>query len=56
MCFDVENECIKEKISRMSHDGFFYQEHKRNLFLKKNSWMLFFMNTSNAKLLGLFYK
>jgi hypothetical protein len=23
MCFDVEHECIKEKVPRMSHKGFF---------------------------------
>jgi hypothetical protein len=32
----------KEKVSRMSHEGFFDQEHKRNLFFGKFYWMLIF--------------
>jgi len=36
MCFDVENECIKEKISRMSHDGFFLSRTQKESLFKKN--------------------
>jgi hypothetical protein len=45
----------KEKNSGVSHEGFFYQEHKRNLFFGNFSWMLIFENTSNANLLDVFY-
>jgi hypothetical protein len=41
----------KEKVSRMSHEGFFYHEPKRNLIFVDFSWMLIFENTSNANLL-----
>jgi hypothetical protein len=46
-----------EKVSRMSHERFFfYQEHKKNLFFGNFSWMLIFENTSSANLLDVFYK
>jgi hypothetical protein len=41
----------KEKKLGLSHEGFFYQEHKMNLFFGNFSWMLIFENTSNANLL-----
>jgi hypothetical protein len=44
----------KEKVSGMSHEGFFYHEHKRNLIFGNFSWMLIFENTSNSKLLDVF--
>jgi hypothetical protein len=55
MYFDVENECIRKKNQEChTKDFFFYQEHKRNLFFEKISWMLIFYNTSNANLLDVF--
>jgi hypothetical protein len=32
MCFDVENECIREKNQKFQTKDSFYQEHKKNLF------------------------
>jgi hypothetical protein len=46
----------KQNVLRMSHEGFFDQEHKRNLVFGNFSWMLFFKNTSNANLFDVFYR
>ncbi len=46
----------KEKVSRMSHKGFFWSRHKRNLFFGNFSWILIFENTSNANLFDVFYR
>jgi hypothetical protein len=47
----------KEKVLGMCNiKGFSYQEHKRNLFFEKFSWMLFLKNISNANLLYVFYR
>jgi hypothetical protein len=37
-----------EKVSRMSHKGFFNHVRRRNLVFGNFSWMLIFENTSNA--------
>jgi len=56
MFFDVKNECIKKKFQECNIRDFFYEEHKRNFFFGKFSWMLILKNTSNANLLDVFYK
>jgi hypothetical protein len=55
-CFDVENKCIRKKFQECHMRDFFYQEQKRNLFFGNLSWMLIFKNSSNANLLGFFYR
>jgi hypothetical protein len=35
---------------------FFYQEHKKDLFFENFTWMLIFLNVSNANLFYVFYK
>jgi hypothetical protein len=57
MCFDVENECIKKKFQECHmKDYFFIRNAKGIYFFEKFSWMLIFLNTSNANLLDVFYK
>jgi hypothetical protein len=56
MCFDVENECIKNKFQKCNMKYVFDHEHTRNQIFGNFSWMLIFKNTSNANLLDVFYK
>jgi len=56
MCFDVENECIRKKFQECNTRDFFYWEHKRNIFFGNFSWMLIFLNTSNANLAYVFHE
>jgi hypothetical protein len=46
----------KQKVLRMSHEIFFDQEHKRNLFFGNFCWILSFENISNINLLDVFYR
>jgi len=55
MCFDVKNECIRKKFQECHTKDFFNQEHM-NLFFGKFSWMLIFLNTSNANLFDVLYR
>ncbi len=38
----MKSECTRKIIQECNTKGFSYQEHKRNLFFEKFSWMLFF--------------
>jgi len=56
MCFDVKNECIRKKKLGLSHEGFFLLGTQKRFFWGNCFWILMFYNTSNAKLLEIFYR